>query len=74
MKLESSQSAEVKARWKVVRRDDCTDVLLDCPIIQADEADGECEFEVKKPDGSGVENRKLSFGNYGIRIVPRGKS
>ena len=40
MKLESWQAAEQKARWKIVRRDDFTDVPGE--IVTADEATGEC--------------------------------
>lgn len=63
MKLESWHSTEDKRRWKIVRRDDCTDVPGD--IITADETSGECCLQV-----SG-ETKSLSFGPSGIRIVGR---
>jgi hypothetical protein len=63
MKLESWQSAEDKKKWKIVRRDECTDVVGE--IITADEATGECCIQV-----SG-ETKTLSFGPGGIRIVGR---
>ena len=65
MKLESDQTAESKHQWKIVRRDECTDVAGE--IISADEQTGECVVQIageEKP-------RSLSFGPYGIRLVGR---
>jgi hypothetical protein len=63
MKLESWQSVDDKKKWKIVRRDDCTDVTGE--IITADEASGECCIQVAG------ETKTLSFGPDGIRIVGR---
>lgn len=63
MNLESWHPSEDKARWKVVRRDDFTDV--EGLIITANEATGECCMQV------GDETKTLSFGPHGIRIVSR---
>lgn len=63
MKLESHQSPSEKARWKIVRTDDFTDVKGD--IINADEATGECIMQVAG------ETKTLSFGPGGIRICGR---
>lgn len=63
MKLESYHSAEDKKKWKIVRRDDLTDVTGE--IIAADEASGECCIQVAG------ETKTLSFGPDGIRIVGR---
>ncbi len=63
MKLESSDSVENKRRWKLVRRDDFTD--LEGQIISADEATGECCLQV------GEETRTMSLGEKGFRIVTR---
>lgn len=65
MKLESWNAAEDKRRWKIVRTDDYTDVAGD--IITADEATGECYMNING------ENKTLSFGPRGIRIVGRGR-
>lgn len=62
-KLESWHSTDDKARWKIVRMDDFTDV--EGTIITADEATGECCLSVKG------ETKTLSFGPHGIRIVGR---
>jgi hypothetical protein len=64
MKLESYHSAEEKKKWKIVRRDYCTDVPGE--IITADEATGECCIQ-----RAGEEPQTLSFGPGGIRIVGR---
>jgi hypothetical protein len=63
MKLESWHSTEDKRKWRIVRRDDCTDVAGE--IITADETTGECCIQV---DG---ETKTLSFGPDGIRLVGR---
>jgi len=63
IKFESHDSDALKARWKLVRRDDFTDV--EGKIISADEATGECCLLV------GEETRTLSFGEKGFRIVTR---
>jgi hypothetical protein len=64
MKLESTDSAETKQRWKVVRCDDYTDVPGE--IIAADEATGECRVQV-----AGQETpQDLRFPG-GIRIALR---
>ncbi len=63
MKVESWVSAADKSKWKIVRRDDCTDV--EGEIIAADEDTGEACVAV---DG---QTRTLSFGPRGIRIVGR---
>ena len=63
MKLESYHPAGDKAKWKIVRTDNYTDVPGE--IITADEATGECCVQV------GGETKTLSFGSRGIRIVRR---
>ncbi len=63
MKIESHDSAETKARWKLVRRDDFTDV--DGKIISADEASGDACMQI------GEEAKTFSFGPGGFRIVTR---
>ncbi len=63
MKFESSDSSVQKARFKLVRRDNFTDV--EGQIIYADEATGECCMQV------GEETKTLSFGEKGFRIVTR---
>jgi hypothetical protein len=63
MNLESWQDVAQKSRYKIVRRDDCTDV--DGEIITANEDTGECCVQV------GGETKTLSFGPSGIRIVGR---
>lgn len=63
MKLESWTSTEDKKRWKIVRRDDFTDV--EGEIVTADEDTGECCMQV------GGETKTLSFGPRGISIVGR---
>jgi hypothetical protein len=63
VKFESWHSVEDKARWKLVRTDDYTDVPGD--IITADELSGECCLMV-----SG-ETKTMSFGPRGFRIVGR---
>jgi hypothetical protein len=68
LRLESWHSPEDKKRWKIVRRDDCTDVVGS--IITADEETGECCVTV--PDGNnGTQTKTLSLGPHGIRIVTR---
>lgn len=63
MKIESWHSAADKAIWKVVRTDNYTDV----PglIVEADEMTGECVLHIQG------ENKTLSFGPWGIRLVGR---
>jgi hypothetical protein len=63
MKLESWHTAEDKAKWKLVRTDNYTDVPGD--IVTADEISGECCM-----NHSG-ETKTLSFGPGGIRIIGR---
>jgi hypothetical protein len=63
MHIESWHSAEDRARWKIVRTDDYTDVPGD--IVTASEATGECCLVV---DG---EAKTRSFGPRGIRIVAK---
>jgi hypothetical protein len=63
MKLESWHSTEDKARWKLVRTDDYSEVKGE--IITADEASGECCVRV------GGETKTLSLGPRGVRIVGR---
>lgn len=63
MRFESYDSVETKRRWKLVRRDDFTDV--EGQIISADEATGDCCLLV------GEETKTLSFGEKGFRIVSR---
>jgi hypothetical protein len=61
--IESWYSEEFRKRWKVVRTDDCTDVLGQ--IITANEASGDCCLAVNG------ETKSLAFGPRGIRIVLR---
>jgi hypothetical protein len=63
VKLETWHNSEDKHRWKIVRTDSCRDV--DGEIINADEQTGECTLHVNG------ENKTLSFGPGGIRIVRR---
>lgn len=69
MKLEGWQSPELKRRYKLVRRDDCTDIEGD--IICADEETGEALLNVTTK--SGAETRALSLGPLGLRIVRRAR-
>jgi hypothetical protein len=64
-KIDSSLSDSEKARWKIVRTDNYTDVAGD--IISADEVSGECYMLI---DG---EKKTLAFGPRGIRITRRGR-
>jgi hypothetical protein len=67
--IKSHYSDEFKCLWKLVRRDDMNDIPGD--IITADEATGECCL--RRPDGNGgtTTTGTLTFGPYGLRIVPR---
>lgn len=65
IKLESWHSTEDKRRWKIVRTDNYTDVAGE--IITADEETGEACLHVAG------ENKTLSFGPRGIRIIGRGR-
>ncbi len=67
MNIESSDSLAHKARYKLVRRDDFTDVPG--TIITANEDTGECMVSIATPGG--IETKTLSFGPRGIRIVGR---
>jgi hypothetical protein len=67
VKLESGQEAALKHRYKVVRRDDYTDVPGE--IDNADDETGECSMLVSGPGGT--ETKSYSFGPQGIRIVGR---
>ena len=62
MKLESYHSTEDKAKFKIIRLDNYTDVPGD--IITADEATGDCCLQVAG------ETKTFNFG-CGIRIVGR---
>jgi hypothetical protein len=68
MNIESSASLAEKARWKLVRLDDHTDVAG--AIITANEESGECSVSVTKGGGE-IETKMLSFGPRGVRIVSR---
>ncbi len=68
MQLESWHTAADKARWKIVRTDNYTDVPGE--IVAANEATGECCLQVANGTG-GIEIKTLSFGPRGIRIVGR---
>lgn len=63
MKLESHDSAEIKAGWKIVRRDTYADV--DGEIVAADEATGECSLRAND------ETKAFHFGPGMIAIVRR---
>ncbi len=63
MKLETWGPAEEKARWKLVRTDNYTDIPGE--IVMANEETGEACVCVNG------ENKTLSFGPRGIRIVER---
>lgn len=69
MKLESWQTETSKGRWKIVRLDTYTDVPGD--ILSADDATGECCLRVTA--AGATEDKTLSFGPGGIRIVGRGR-
>ncbi len=62
MKFESWHLTEDKAKWKIIRLDNYTDVLGE--IITADEATGDCCLQVAG------ETKSFSFA-CGIRIVGR---
>ena len=63
MKIDASHDFEDKARYKVVRLDNFTDVPGE--IVTADEDTGECCLR------SGDETKTQSFGPGGIRITSR---
>jgi hypothetical protein len=69
MKLDPWHDSESKSLWKIVRRDNCTDVCPDAKgrgeIISADETSGECSIKI---DGETV---TLSLGSDGLRLVRR---
>ena len=65
MKIETWWADADKAKWKVVRTDNYTDVPGE--ILSADENTGECCLRV------GPETKTLSFGTGGIRIIKRGR-
>jgi hypothetical protein len=68
VKLESSDPVADKQRWKLVRTDNYTDVPGE--ILYANETTGDCCMT--QADGKGgTENKNLSFGPGGIRIVGR---
>jgi hypothetical protein len=68
MKFEEWQGADLKRGWKIVRRDNCTDVAGE--IITADEDTGECSLQVTAANGVS-EKKSMSFGVGGIKIVSR---
>jgi hypothetical protein len=63
MKINSSQSAEIRARWKIVRKDSYKDVPGE--IMEADETTGVCTILI------GGESKKMEFGANSIVILPR---
>jgi hypothetical protein len=65
VKLESFHSEEDKARWKIVRTDDFSE--LPGKIISACEDSGECVLVV------GGESKSYSLGARGFRIVSAGR-
>jgi hypothetical protein len=68
MKIDSSEAAELKSRWKIVRTDNYADIPGD--IVTADEVTGECVLLL--PDGNGGTMCKtLAFGPHGIKIISR---
>jgi hypothetical protein len=67
MIIESWTPVEEKRKWKLVRRDSCTDVPGS--IVSANEETGECCLEVATPGGT--EAKTFSFGPDGIRLVGR---
>jgi hypothetical protein len=67
MKLEGWQTVDDRRRWKIVRRDNCSDVHGD--VISADEETGEACLLVTANGKS--ETKTFSFGPAGIRIVGR---
>lgn len=69
MKIESSQSREDKAKWKIVRLDSFTDVQGE--LVSADEDTGEFSVVVPNADRSGTETKTVTLGPGGIRIVGR---
>lgn len=66
MKLSAFDSEEMRARYKIVRRDRLTDV----PglILSASEETGLCLVRTSLAGGS----QEYNFGLGGLRIVPRG--
>jgi len=63
MKLDSSISAEIRRRWKIVRKDSYKDVPGE--IVDADEATGACTVLIAG------ENKKMEFGAGNIVLVLR---
>jgi len=63
MKLESWEGTEIKARWKIVRTDDYSEVPGE--IVSADEATGEFCLTV------GGVTKTECFGPGGMRLVGR---
>jgi hypothetical protein len=63
IRLESWQSTEIKAQWKIVKTIDYSDVPGE--IITAIEETGECCVQI------GSDAKALSFGPGGIRLVRR---
>lgn len=67
MKLESTDTDEARSRWKIVRLDNYTDVPGE--ILSADDTTGDCCLRVTA--AGATEDKTLSFGPGGIRIVGR---
>jgi hypothetical protein len=63
VKIDSSISSEERAKYKVVRADDYTD--LPGEIMEADETTGEVVMIIAG------EKKTFSLGHGGIRIIPR---
>lgn len=70
MTLEPWMSEEERAPWKVVRKDDFSDVMPGCLIVYADEISGTCGFLVTVR--SDPKTLHLNFP-AGIRLVRRNR-
>jgi len=69
MKIERYHGEDDKKRWMAIRTDYCgsNGGILDGDIVEADEESGDV---VVKING---EEKTLSFGPHGIRLIGRGR-
>ncbi len=74
MKLDSSDSDEMKAGYKLVPRNTCIDYPGTYKIISADEETGTVVVSIKSPQKDGTiawETKTIEFGMNGLRILRR---
>ena len=64
MKIDPAMAEAERKRWRVVRLDTCEDVPGE--ILAADEQTGEVKLKIHEG-----EERSYSFGQQGIRLLPR---